>query len=290
MAADEDTQPPTPTPQDEQPRARLTDRERRALAFSGSAVGVVSGVSAFLSAYFDSGLTLFAVSALVVAVGLILAVGSMRLWDLRGRTVTVSVSVIVVVVVLLVGVGAAGGALGQSLGLSARPSPTPSSPASQPVMPAATPPVSEAVSTGPSSASPAPSLPGPILGPNLFGLKPDTQITIDKAIRQVGKLDTIRGRSEALCCDQTIWILVQRVGYAKVFPQGYCDLQNKEWTCKEAQFGEAADVGTEYWVTAVVILNSQEDLYRKVYESGYSHDSPPIKPVRVSDTITVERI
>lgn len=146
----------------------------------------------------------------------------------------------------------------------------------------------------PEAESPAAARPAPgtaILGPNLSGVTPNGRLTIDKSLVTVKNLNAVRGRSDKLCCDETIWILVQPVGSTKVFPQGYCDLQNGDWACDDAQFGDAGkDIGTKYWVTAIIILNSQEDTYRAVATDGYPHDSPPLKPVRVSETITVTRV
>jgi hypothetical protein len=155
----------------------------------------------------------------------------------------------------------------------------------------------------PSTISPKQSAPPPvgsitatasanatISSPNLLGVLPSGRLTISNTLKSVKNLDTVRGTSDALCCDETIWILVQPVGYSQVFPQGYCDLRGKDWLCEKAQFGDAGDTpGTSYWVTAIVILNSQEDTYRAVMANGYSHYSPPIKPVLVSETITVTR-
>lgn len=161
-----------------------------------------------------------------------------------------------------------------------------------------------ASSTSPSSAPVAVSGPTPsatrsanpeqesgIMAPNLMGLTPTDRLTIDNLLTSVHTLDTVQGTSDPLCCKERIWILVQPVGYHRVFPQGYCALRGAKWTCEGKQFGETTDTpGKRYWVTAVVIHDYEESTYREVMTDGYLHVNPPVKPARVSETITVTRV
>jgi hypothetical protein len=152
-------------------------------------------------------------------------------------------------------------------------------------------PYSSPSASGPRTSRSAYKTPGTQpAGPNLFGLRPSSRIHIDENLKVVHDQDTVVGRSDDLCCNETIWILVQPVGDSTVYPQGYCDLGGGVWTC-DARFDmKNYGAGTRFWVTAVVIHSEESPFYEHVRTDGYQSDDPPITPRRVSSTIIVTRI
>ncbi|MEJ3746667.1 hypothetical protein WEI85_25670 [Actinomycetes bacterium KLBMP 9797] len=127
--------------------------------------------------------------------------------------------------------------------------------------------------------------------PNLMGVVPIGELTINSDLTKVSNRTSVKGRSSKLSDGETIWLLVQEVGASTVFTAGFCHFSDPMWICDAVPFGEAGvGVGQKYWVTAVVIHDgSEEEEYEKAKVSGYPHNNPPVKPTRVSETITVTR-
>lgn len=105
----------------EMPHRALTERERQVLGFGAGLVGVLSAVAQFLAVDVRHGLELLAISTVVVAVGIVLTLGIIRVWQSGRRRVTLPLNVVILAVGLFAALGVVGGLVGHKLGISARP-------------------------------------------------------------------------------------------------------------------------------------------------------------------------
>jgi hypothetical protein len=121
------------------------------------------------------------------------------------------------------------------------------------------------------------------------------QLTIESSLdgKAIDIIYQIRGTLGELCCAETVWILIQRVGGNRLYPRGWCrDIGGGLWKACDGSgtFGSLGPPGASMRVTAVVIHDgSEEEAYiNAATNDGFAFDGLPSSPVSISNTITVE--